>query len=289
MVPLMLFGGGGAKYMSYIAVVASLQLWPALNSILNMFIDLYSAAQMKDIASGAISFTSYSKLGSYSDKIVAVASGLQMVIPFLAFNIVQGGVGGFIQLASNITGASSSAAASSAGEVTSGNKNFDNYTVGNTQVAMQQGFKTDWNQSYKAGARELQHEDGIIERVLPNGHSIFQSGIGINTSGGSARFTQSDKDATQISNSIAATKNLLEADQRIYHEADRSTFSKSASWLAQVAERSHNDESYDYGQLGDASKSVQKAVNRVHTLRSEYGYGYEQAAKMALNADGKIP
>ena len=53
------------------------------------------------------------------DTIVLVASGLQMSIPFLSYAIVQGGVDGFIHLASNIQGASNSAASIAAGEVTS--------------------------------------------------------------------------------------------------------------------------------------------------------------------------
>jgi len=49
-----------------------------------------------------------------------------MAIPFLAFNIIQGGVGGFIHLAGTITGASQSAASQAANESVTNNKSFDN-------------------------------------------------------------------------------------------------------------------------------------------------------------------
>ena len=88
-----------------------------------------------------------SQVGNYTDKIVAVASSLQMAIPVLAFNIIQGGVGGFIHLAGTITGASQSAASQAANESVTNNKSFDNYSVDNRQQYNQGGFKTDWNES----------------------------------------------------------------------------------------------------------------------------------------------
>ena len=79
-----------------------------------MFIDIYSSTSLLGIADKIVSFSTMSQIGNYTDKIVVVASGLQMAIPFLAFSIIQGGVGGFIHLAGTITGASQSAASQAA-------------------------------------------------------------------------------------------------------------------------------------------------------------------------------
>ena len=287
LIPTMLMGGGMGKYLTYISVVASLQLWPALNAVLNMFIDLYSASNMKDIAGGGISFTSYSSVGDYSDKIVAVASGLQMVIPYLAFNIIQGGVGGFIHLASSITGASTAAAGAAAGEVTTGNKSFDNYSAGNTQVAMQQGFKTDFNSSYKSGASEVQHSDGTMERTNADGTKTWQSGVGMTMSGGSVKFNMRESQSGQIAHHLSDAQNLLKSEQRSYHEADRETFGKTASFVSNLAQRESKGETFDYSKAGEQGKALQRAVDNVKTLRENYGYDWTQAANATL--DGKIP
>ncbi len=291
MVPLMLIGGGFAKYMGYLSIVASLQLWPALNAVLNMFIDLYSASQMRDMAEGFVSFTSYSKIGDYSDKIVAVASGLQMVIPYLAFSIVQGGVSGFINLANTITGASTSAASAASQEVVSGNKSFDNYSAGNMQVAMQQGFKTDFNSSYRAGASETQHTDGSTERILPDGNSVIQSGIGMTMSGGSVKFNLRSGESSQIADNISDTSNQLASEQASYHNAHRSTFSKTAGYVANLAQRESNGEAFDYSKTGEQGKAMQKAVNQIRTLREQKGYGWDQAASFVLSggANASLP
>ncbi len=184
LVPLMLLSGGMSKYLGYLSVIASLQLWPALNSILNMFIDLYSAHTLPSISGSVISFSTSSLVGDYTDKIVAVASGLQMVVPFLAFGVIQGGVSGFMNIAGTITGATQSAATSVAHEVTTGNRSLDNISTGNIQKAMQSGFKTDLNSSYAGGASSYQHMDGTIEKTLADGETIYSSGAGITTSSG---------------------------------------------------------------------------------------------------------
>ena len=165
LMPLLLMSGGWMRYLNWITLIASLQLWAPLNSVLNLFIDTYTSSTLFGIANHIVSFSTISKIGSYTDKIVVVASGLQMAIPFLAFSIIQGGVGGFIHLAGTITGASQSAASQAANEVVTGNKGFDNYSVGNQQLYNRSGFKTDWNESYAAGASSTQLQDGSLEMI----------------------------------------------------------------------------------------------------------------------------
>ena len=115
MVPLMILAGGLQRYLKYCSVILSLQLWPALNSILNLFIELYSKTKGTNITGGNLSVASFNSGHDAIDTIVLVASGLQLSIPFLSYAIVQGGVGSFIHLASNIQGASQNAASVAAG------------------------------------------------------------------------------------------------------------------------------------------------------------------------------
>lgn len=288
MVPLMLLSGGMQKYLGYITLVASLQLWPALNAILNMFIDTYSSHNLRDIAGGIISFTSFSQVGDYSDKIVAVASSLQMVIPYLAFTIVQGGVSGFIQLAGNITGASQSAATSSAQELTTNNRSFDNYSSGNIQYAMQQGFKTDFNSSYRSGASEWQNMDGSVERMLPDGNRVIQSGVGMTMSGGGVKFNARNAVSGQMAENLSTAKNMLESEQVSFHDAERSTFNKTASFVENLARRESQGETFDYSKAGEQGKALQAAVDAARTLRSNYNYGWDQAAEMALRGGANV-
>jgi hypothetical protein len=291
MIPLMLLSGGMSKYLGYLTVVSSLQLWPALNAILNMFIDLYSSSQLSGIAGGIISFATFSEIGNYADKIVAVASGLQMSVPFLAFAIVQGGVGGFIHLAGNITGASQSAATSVASEIATGNRSLDNISIGNMQYVMQSGFKTDWSQSYASGVSSFQHMDGTMEKVLGSGQTIMQSGSGLTMSGGGVKFGLESSSQNQISNGIQTSESLLQSDQRAYSDARSYTTAKAADYVSHLAQREHNGETFNYESMGEQGKTLQQAVNHTKQLKQQHNYGWEQATSAALkaSANGSLP
>lgn len=290
LIPLMLLSGGMTRYVGFLSIVASLQLWPALNSVLNMFIDAYSAPSLSAISSSIISFSTSNKIGDFTDKIVAVASGLQMVVPFLAFGIIQGGVGGFMNIASTITGATSSAAASAAHEVTTGNRSLDNVSTSNMQTAMQSGFKTDLNSSYASGASSFQHMDGAQERIQNDGTMLMQSGMGMTTSGGAVRVNTRENAGLQIANAASINQSLLDSDQRSYSEAERDTFSNASNYIASLAKRESNGETFDYSKMGEQGKAVQQAVNYTKGVAAQNGYNYEQAASTTLSASvgGKL-
>ncbi len=246
-----------------------------------MFIDIYSSTSLLGIADRIVSFSTMSQIGNYTDKIVAVASGLQMAIPFLAFSIIQGGVGGFIHLAGTITGASQSAASQAANESTTGNKSFDNYSVGNQQLYSQGGFKTDWNESYAAGASSYQHMDGTMEKVTGGGNTLMQSGIGFTASGGATAYKQEDSRHAQVSEGMQVAESMHQQDLRSISSAQSKHLAKSADYIAHVAQREHNGESFAYEKMGEQGESFRQAVNHAKQLHDDRGYDWRQAASSA--------
>jgi hypothetical protein len=90
-VPLMIISGGIHRYINYLIVVISLQLWPALNAVLNLFIELYTQSVGRNITSGILTYATFNQSHQAIDKIVTVASGLQWIIPLLSMSIAKGG------------------------------------------------------------------------------------------------------------------------------------------------------------------------------------------------------
>jgi len=226
-----------------------------------------------------------SKIGNYTDKIVVVASGLQMAIPFLAFSIIQGGVGGFIHLAGTITGASQSAASQAANEVVTGNKGFDNYSVGNQQLYNRSGFKTDWNESYAAGASSTQLQDGSLEKVTAGGNVLIQSGIGFTASGGSTAYKQEDSRHGQVNEGVQQQEALHQQDMRSASNAKSNTMSKTADYISHLAQREHAGESFNYDSMGEQGEAMKEAVNHTKQLHEKNGYGWQQAASLSIEGN----
>ncbi|WP_341758664.1 conjugal transfer protein TraG N-terminal domain-containing protein [Candidatus Tisiphia endosymbiont of Ditula angustiorana] len=282
LVPMLIFSGGIAKYTSYLTLVASLQLWPSLNAIINMIMGTYS--NLKTGGSLLLSFSSSSTITNHVDTIVTVAAGLQMVIPFLAFAIMQSGVSSLGHLAGSIIGGLQATSGSIGAEIASGNRSIDNVSEGNSQRYMKSGYKLDYNMQYVEGGNSWQQADGSIARNNPDSSVIYTSGQGINTSVGITKFNLEQTAQNHVTQGIHMSESLLKSDQRALSDAKSNTLSKTADFVSNLAQREHSGESHNYDIMGEQGKSLQRAVNNVRTLKEQYGYSWQQATDAALKA-----
>ena len=67
MFPMLLMSGGWSRYLNYLTLIASFQLWAPLNAVLNMFIDMYSSSTLLGIADNIVSFSTMSQIGNYTE------------------------------------------------------------------------------------------------------------------------------------------------------------------------------------------------------------------------------
>ena len=283
-VPLMILGGGMDKYLKYCVVVFSLQIWPALNSVLNLFIELYSHLKGASISGGAITYGNFNQAHEAVDTIVLVASGLQMSIPFLSFAIVQGGVQSFVHLAGSVQSASSGAASVASNELSSGSRGFDNITKGSESIDNKSGFKTDWNQSHQEGARQVQGAGGEMFRTFADGSSAINSGTGMNLSSGSRSFNLSNSQDTSLQQSLGNTLSSLQSDEQSYSKSKSSTISSVGDLVSHIAQRESAGETFTYDKMGEQGKSLQQAVNHTKSLHDNDNYGWAQAASTSVKA-----
>ena len=283
-VPLMIISGGIHRYINYLIVVISLQLWPALNAVLNLFIELYTQSVGRNITGGILTYATFNQSHQAIDKIVTVASGLQWILPLLSMSIARGGAHAFINLAGSIGNISQSAASVAASEVTSGSRNFDNMSFNNMQRAQQSAYKTDYNSSYVSGASSYQHMDGVMEKVTASGQTILTSGAGQTASTGTVRFTVDQGKISQMQEGLNYSQNLVESDQIAYNNARSSTLSKASHLVSNLAQREVMGHSHNYETIGEQGQTLQQAVNYAKELQEQNNYGWDQAASMSVKA-----
>ena len=290
MLPMMILSGGMSRYLKYCTVVFSLQIWPALNAVLNLFIELYSGVRGAMATDGHITFTNFNSGHDSVDTIVLVASGLQMAIPALSYAIVQGGVDGFIHLAGNIQSASNSAASVAAGEVTSGNRSFDNITQDTASIGNKSGFKTDFNQSYQEGATQVQTADGSILRTFANGSNSMSSGAGVNLSSGSRSLMLESGKASNLTEAYTQGLSSIKGLEQHFQQAETSTIKDTTDRVAHLAQRQAAGKSTNIDTSTEEGRNMQHAINNTIALHDKKGHGWTQAAKATVTAyaDGSI-
>lgn len=284
MVPLMILAGGMQRYLKYCSVILSLQLWPALNSILNIFIELYSKTKGTNITGGNLSIVSFNSGHDAIDTIVLVASGLQLSIPFLSYAIVQGGVGSFIHLASNIQGASQNAASVAAGEVTTGNRSFDNINQDNMSLANKSGFKTDFNQSHQEGAMQVQRADGSILKSFADGSNAITSGAGVNLSSGSRGLFMENAKQSSLSEGYQGSLMSMQGIEQHYNQSKTAAISSTTDRVSHLAQKQAAGETLNFDTSTEEGKAMQQAVNNTVALHDKEDYSWGQAASAGVSA-----
>lgn len=286
-VPLMILSGGVSQYLKYCTVVFSLQIWPALNSVLNLFVELYSKVRGASITGGNLTFTNFNGIHESIDTIVLVASSLQFCIPFLSFAIVQGGVGSFVHLASSIQGASAGAASVASGEVTSGNRSFDNISQDTASIGNKSGFKTDFNQLHQEGATQVQRADGSMMKTFADGDSSISSGAGINTSSGTRAVSMETAKNASLNEGITKGLSAIKSDEQHYQESQSAGISTTTDRVSHLAQKQAAGENLNFDTSTEDGRAMQQAVNHAVTLHDRDNYGWSQAAKTSVNAYAK--
>lgn len=288
-VPLMILGGGMDKYLKYCVVIFSLQIWPALNSVLNLFIELYSRMRGIGITNGVITAANFNMAHQAIDTIVFVASSLQMSIPFLSFAIVQGGVSSFVHLAGSLQSASSSAASTASQEMESGNRSFDSISLGSQSVDNKSGFKTDWNQSYMEGAQQHQTASGGIHKNFQDGSSALNTGGGINASTGGRRFSLDSSTQAGYQKSLASTLDSIKSDETNYNNAKSSGVNAVNDLVTELSQREMAGETFNYEAMGEEGKALQHAVSQTkeHFESKDKTHTKDAGATLGFNAGVK--
>ncbi|NRB10201.1 MAG: conjugal transfer protein TraG N-terminal domain-containing protein [Rickettsiaceae bacterium] len=276
LVPMLIISGGWQKYVGYLTVVTSLQLWPALNAVLNMIIGTYSNISQIE------NYSSYSVALKKVDTIVSLASGLQLTIPFLAVWMTQLGMGGLMHLAGSIMAGVNQGVSAASSEEATGNRSSDNINEGNMQLNMRSANKLDYGMQYVDGQRIKQRIDGVTEQLNPNGEVVFTGGAQHDASSGTARYNMDDNISSQYSLGIQEQESLMEGDLRQLDMAKMASFNHSVDRLASISRRQHADNNLSYEVLGEQGKDVRHAVNATNTIREHYGYDWQKSANIAL-------
>ncbi len=211
-----------------------------------------------------------------------------MSIPFLSYAIVQGGVDGFIHLAGNIQGASNSAASIAAGEVTSGNRSFDNISQDTASIGNKSGFKTDFNPSYQEGATQVQTPDGSILRTFANGSSSMSSGAGVNLSSGSRSLMLESGKASNLTEGYTQGLSAIKGLEQHFQQAETSTIPNTSDLVAHLAQKQAAGENLNLDTSTDEGRAMNQAVKNTIALHDKEGYGWNQAAGATVKAHAGV-
>jgi conjugal transfer mating pair stabilization protein TraG len=277
---MLVLPGGFKTLANYFGLLIWIETWPPLFAVINLLTNISTKTYGGDFTS--ITMNSASQIISHNNNISVVASGMMIVLPYLSYNILKGGAGQFVHLASQVMGASQSAAMAASNEVTSGNRSLDNVSMMNGQWSNKSGFKTDMNMSYRAGHSERQLSDGMIVKETSDGRTILQSGPGITTSVGSESTHMAVSNSSQDHQSLSHEKSLLTSEQFEHSQTKQLMVRSAADFVKNYAVHEASGTNYNYDQTSADGKIFHDAVTKTKQLQDHHGYTHNQSSGIGV-------
>lgn len=277
---MLVLPNGFRTLANYFGLLIWIETWPPLFAVINLLTNFSSKTYGGDFT--AITMNNASQIISHNNNISVVASGMMIVLPYLSYNILKGGAGQFVHLASQVMGASQSAAVAASNEVTTGNRSFDNISLSNGQWFNNSGFKTDMNRSYRSGHSEYQLADGTIAKETLSGNTILQSGPGITHSVGAKSMHMSVSNNSQTHESLSREQSELASKQKEYSTMEQNLYRQTADFIERLAQGEARGEHYDFNHTTGTGKVLNDAISEAKELQDNYVYNQNQKVEVGF-------
>ncbi len=274
-VPIVIFTGSLDHLNRYMILVFSFQLWPALSSILNMFIELYTSGSMQALASrGAVSISTLAKVGALSDKIVAIASSMQMSVPVLSYMIVSGGFGAMVNaMGSSYSMSQSTAAAAS--ELTTGNRSYDNISSRNVS-----SNKIDRGSSYRdSDAIEMVTGEALNMRPL---RDTVTSGAGTTEHATGFKYDINSSIQEMREQAVRDQSSSLESVQQGHTKSKSKVVDQVTEMLTSIDDSIKQGDSYGLAQRIHENKDLEDVYSKAHDIEQAQGVSREESLRRAV-------
>lgn len=282
-VGMLVLPSGFRAFGNYLGLLIWIETWPPLFAVLNLLTNISSKTYGGDFAS--VTMNNISQIISHNNNISVVASGMMMLLPYLSYNILKGGAGQFVHLASQITGASQSASMAASTEVTSGNRSLDNVSISNGQWFNNSGFKTDMNAMYRSGHREHQFSDGTTAREAVNGNTILQSGPGITHSVGSKSMHMSYNDSFQTRKALSDEQSQMIQWHNEFDILKSQSRSQTVDLVNRIARGEASGEHYNINHTTGEGKTLSSAIAQTKDLQDNYSYNHNQVNEKTISGN----
>lgn len=297
-IPLIAIPAGWKIILNWVQMLLWINLWPPFYSVLNFITQvtaqkkadaLFASLNMSNAGEAGLNLlTSTGLVNLYTD-MNAFAGYLALSVPVISYMMIKGGMGSFVHIAGNMMGASASAATSASSEMVSGNYNYGNVSMDNTNWNTSNMNKIDNAASFKSGSFTESIGDTTSMHGYDGSHVINRQTTSMPFSASETR-TISSSDSTQLQNqAILASTHSMSA-------ADKIAKSLGEMWSDIGSYNKGTDHGATFGSSDDVS--LNEALNETKHLSEKYAQShgmdknaavkFSAAALLAAEASAKI-
>lgn len=289
-VPMMFLPSGFTYFKTWIWLLVWIQLWPPFYAILDYVSLIAVRGQAEGLfdagSAGTCCLTLYNTVGlsSVYSNISDYAKSMKVLVPFLSYAILQGGVGSFVHMTSSMFGASQNAASMSASDVVSGNYGFSNTSMDNSNIA---------NSTYSQKNLTPFQSSGYIKSENISGLRSY----GMNESTYDEKFSRTSNSISMdsaiqssISKTLTSSETAHESASQNLSESISNAGRSAMDFTSHLAQDSSYSVSDANGESIDISNSASFCINQVETFANTHDISCQEAWEIfgSLSANGWV-
>ncbi len=279
--PIMLLPNSWPIIKNYLLSLFWVQSWGPLYAVLNLFTNLDARKALTGLIESphlelsAITIASLPGIEQVASDRALMAAYLSMFVPVISFSLIMTGRAYFPLLATQIAGATQSAANTGAEEATTGNYNLGNVSLDNTNAYNTSGFHTNTNMTYASDMLTMQTQQGGQQILAPDGEMM------INNQGAISSLNTSVNLGSRVSESLAQSHEETLTHGQNQMISSYNAMSQTASEVYEkgdaIASIQQNDATWSNTQLTAEQQSALDFKNQTDTLMADNGWNLSEA------------
>lgn len=279
----------GPLFRSFCVLLIWLELWAPLSSVVNYLLINADAHPMSRLVSefGGSTLLAADLIREAGASSQAIAGGLMMLIPVIAFALAKGSDMAFVSMASSLMGTAAGAAQSVSAQIGSGNIASGNVSLGNRQMNSVSGNKADhsvlWSDPYAVRTQTAygavtRDESGIVTGMQRTGIDL-----GISTSSTLASQKSSAR-GSSVSSELAhnESRTLSVSSASTLREGVSQEFARALS--EGIAERRALTEGVSKTDSAAQSTQVSDSYSGARALSTSESFAFTSRAGLSAGA-----
>jgi hypothetical protein len=179
----------------------------------------------------------------------------------------------------NLISAMNQGSSIASSEMLSGNKNFDNENIGNTN-----NFKTDRSSSYKSDSSLMEYADGSTMRQLFSGKELYSSGSGMTEHQTPFKFDLSSSMQSIAEERVAEQASVVEESSNAYTKSKSETIDQMAEMMTSIDDHISSGDSLGLSEKIAKNKDLSGAYNIGKQIEKQTNSGFKASFSLGLGS-----
>ncbi len=287
-VPIMLLPNSWSIIKNYILTLFWVQSWGPLYAVLNLFLNLETRRSLIGLIESpvlelsAITIANLPGVEQVASDRALMAAYLSMFVPVISFSLIMTGKAYFPLLATQIAGATQSAANTGAEEATSGNYNLGNLSLYNDNAYNASAYHTNRNLSYSAGMLSMQTSQGGQQVLSPDTEMLIDNTQSISKLNTSMNLGHriSDSLSQSYEETLTHAQNQMTSAYKSMSQAAHQAYEIGESH----ARIQQQDATWSRSESSSINQSAIDFKNQTDSLMSAHGWTYDEAMNAQVGA-----